>query len=160
MYHDQLICPASFPWRFVNIIASHSHIIEVMFSDTAQQCNPNELTQQCKEQLMQYFFKQLTSFCLPIISQGSLFASSVYNELIRTEYGSTKTYKEIAIALGSEKKSRAVGHACSQNRISIIVPCHRIISSNGKLTGYTGGTETKKWLINHEKSTSFCNQAP
>ncbi|ECI0980056.1 methylated-DNA--[protein]-cysteine S-methyltransferase [Salmonella enterica subsp. enterica serovar Newport] len=150
MYNDQLICPDSFPWRFANIVASEKNIIEVMFSNNTIMTKPNKITELCKHQLMLYFSKELTSFCLPIVSQGTVFSSAVYNELLRIPFGSTKTYKDIAIALGSPKKSRPVGHACSLNKISIIIPCHRVINSSGSLTGYAGGLKTKEWLINHE----------
>ncbi|EGQ7035742.1 methylated-DNA--[protein]-cysteine S-methyltransferase [Salmonella enterica] len=150
MYNDQLICPVSFPWRLANIVASDKHVVEVMFSNDTIVTKPNKITEMCKLQLSLYFSKELTSFCLPLMLQGTLFSSSVYNELLRIPFGSTKTYKDISIALGSPNKSRPVGHACSLNKISIIVPCHRVISSTGSLTGYAGGLKTKEWLINHE----------
>ncbi len=75
----------------------------------------------------------------------------MYERLNNIPYGRCCSYKDIAILLGSKNKARAVGHACSVNLISIIIPCHRIISSSGELTGYNCGLEAKKWLINHEK---------
>jgi methylated-DNA-[protein]-cysteine S-methyltransferase len=150
MYFDQLTCPESFPWHFANIVATNEHIIEVMFSNTASEINKNKITELCKQQLILYFSKKLTTFCLPFISQGTRFSSTVYDELLKIPFGYTSTYKEIAIYLGSKNKSRAVGHACSLNKLSIIVPCHRVISSDGSLKGYAGGLITKKWLLNHE----------
>lgn len=121
-----------------------------MFSNHAIKINPNKITELCKHQLALYFSKELVSFQLPIALQGTVFSSTVYDELLLIPFGSTKTYKDIAIALGSTNKSRLVGHACSLNKISIIVPCHRVISSSGKLTGYAGGLKTKEWLLKHE----------
>ena len=150
MYCDQLICPESFPWHFANIIATDTHIVEVMFSNITMEINKNEITELCKQQLKLYFAKELTVFRLPLISQGTIFSATVYDELLKIRFGSTKTYKEIASYLGSKNKSRAVGHACSLNKISIIVPCHRVIGSDGDLKGYAGGLTTKKWLLSHE----------
>lgn len=155
MYTDQVLCPDSFPWRFSNIVASEKNLIEVMFSNDKIITNPNKITDLCKYQLNLYFSRELTSFSLPIISQGTVFSSAVYDELLRIPFGSTKTYKDIAITLGSPKKSRPVGHACSLNKISIIVPCHRVISSSGGLTGYAGGLKTKEWLLKHESQLKY-----
>lgn len=87
---------------------------------------------------------------------GTEFQNAVWKTLLKIPYGTTWSYKEEAERLGSPKSVRAVANANGQNRISIIVPCHRVIGSNGTLTGYGGGLWRKKWLLEHEaKHSSF-----
>lgn len=152
MYNEQYICPEAFPWRYANIIANEEFVEEIMFSDVQIKNNPNVLTELCKKQLHLYFSKELTTFTFPIRQKCSDFCKRVNDALIEVPYGATKTYKDIANDIGAKNSSRAVGLACSKNKLSIVVPCHRIISSSGKLTGYAGGLRTKEWLINFEKN--------
>lgn len=155
MYIDQYICPEKFPWRYANIIANEEFIEEIMFSDVKVKSEPNALTELCKKQLHLYFLKELTIFNLPIKQRCSVFCKRVNEALIEVPYGEIKTYKDIATNVGAINSFRAVGLACSKNKLSIVVPCHRIISSNGKLTGYAGGLRTKEWLINFEMNCSW-----
>ena len=90
-------------------------------------------------------------FSGPFDFYGTEFQKKVWHQLLNIEYGKTKTYGELAKLLGSEKASRAVGAACGANPIGILVPCHRVIGSTGKLTGYAGGLSTKEWLLRLEK---------
>jgi methylated-DNA-[protein]-cysteine S-methyltransferase len=103
-----------------------------------------------KEQLSAYFSGTLTEFDLPLQMQGTPFAKSIWDVLKTIPYGTTVSYGELAQQLGQPKASRAVGLANGRNPISIVVPCHRVIGANGKLTGYGGGVERKQWLLNHE----------
>ena len=82
--------------------------------------------------------------------QGSRFQTSVWRCLTKIPFGKTRTYRDIADMLNNHKAVRAVGGANGRNPISIIVPCHRVIGSNGSLTGYAGGIERKLWLLKHE----------
>lgn len=152
MYTDLLLCPASFPWKYVVIIASESAVKTVLFSDTEVNIQKNNITTLCKEQLFLYFNQQLTVFNLPFYQQASRFCNQVYAQLITIPYGETMTYSGLAERTGGKNMARAVGLACSKNDISIIVPCHRVISASGKLTGYAGGLATKAWLLDHEKN--------
>lgn len=102
------------------------------------------------EQLNAYFIGKLRSFELPLILTGTRFQLRVWNELVKIPYGEKSTYKEIAEAIGNPQAVRAVGNASRSNPIPILVPCHRIIVSNGNLTGYNGGLNRKEWLIKHE----------
>lgn len=83
--------------------------------------------------------------------QGTAFQKNVWNQLRSIPYGETVTYLKIAELIGNQKAVRAVGAANGKNKISIIVPCHRVIGQNGTLTGYAGGLWRKKWLLEHEK---------
>ena len=102
------------------------------------------------DQLHAYFRRELTDFDLPLAAAGSEFQQAVWSQLRRIPYGRTASYGELARRVGNEKASRAVGLANGRNPISIVVPCHRVIGSNGKLTGYAGGMAAKRWLLEHE----------
>jgi methylated-DNA-[protein]-cysteine S-methyltransferase len=104
-----------------------------------------------KQQLTAYFAATLTEFELPLQIQGTLFQQRVWEALKTIPHGTTMSYGELAQQIGQPKASRAVGLANGQNPISIVVPCHRVIGANGKLTGYGGGIERKQWLLNHER---------
>jgi methylated-DNA-[protein]-cysteine S-methyltransferase len=104
-----------------------------------------------KRQLTAYFAGILTEFELPILMQGTTFQQRVWDALKTIPYGTTMSYGELAQQIGQPNASRAVGLANGQNPVSIIVPCHRVIGANGKLTGYGGGIERKQWLLNHER---------
>lgn len=104
-----------------------------------------------QKQLHAYFQGTLTHFTLPIKTEGTSFQKSVWEALTAIAYGETKTYQYIARAIKNEKAVRAVGAAIGANPISIIIPCHRVIGSNGKLTGFAGGLETKATLLGLEQ---------
>ena len=107
------------------------------------------------EELKAYFAGNLKNFTTPIHFLGSEFQRNAWNFLTMVSYGMTRSYLQQAIGLGNEKACRAVAHANSKNILAIIVPCHRIIASNGKLCGYAGGVERKKWLICHEEQNQI-----
>lgn len=104
-----------------------------------------------KQQLTAYFAGTLIEFDLPLQLQGTLFQHRVWEVLKTIPYGTTISYGELAQQIGQPHASRAVGLANGRNPVSIIVPCHRVIGANGKLTGYGGGIERKQWLLNHER---------
>jgi methylated-DNA-[protein]-cysteine S-methyltransferase len=103
-----------------------------------------------REQLDAYFEGELREFDLPLAPVGTPWQQAVWNALQDVPYGTTLSYGELADRLGRPSASRAVGAANGRNPISLIVPCHRLIGSNGALTGYAGGLERKAWLIQHE----------
>lgn len=111
------------------------------------------LFHEAADQLRAYFAGELTEFDLPIATGGAPFQQRVWAELRKIPYGSTISYGELARRIGNPKASRAVGSANGDNPISIIIPCHRVIGSNGKLTGYGGGIERKKFLLEFEAET-------
>jgi len=102
------------------------------------------------DQLTEYFEGRRWSFSCKLEVYGSPFQRKVWNELLKIPYGMTKSYGEIARAIGRPQGARAIGSANHANRISIIVPCHRVIGSDGKLVGYGGGLDRKRWLLDHE----------
>lgn len=102
-------------------------------------------------QLREYFAGVRKAFDLPLRPEGTLFQLEDWMALRQIPYGETVSYGDIARVIGRPKAYRAVGMANHNNPISIIVPCHRVIGSNGKLTGYGGGLEVKRWLLEHEQ---------
>ena len=104
----------------------------------------------CVAQLNEYFAKKRTMFDVPLDTTGTVFQQSVWQALLTVPFGQSQTYGYIANQLNNPKAVRAVGAANGKNPISIIVPCHRIIGANAKLTGYAGGLERKLWLLKHE----------
>ena len=107
-----------------------------------------------KKQLKEYFEGRRKEFTVPLVTPGTDFQQSVWKELQHIQFGSTRSYQEQAIALNSPDSVRAVANANGMNRISILIPCHRVIGSDGRLTGYGGGLARKKWLLDHEKKYS------
>ncbi len=103
------------------------------------------------QQFQEYFLGHRHQFDIPIRLQGTRFQELVWNELLSIPYGTTTTYGELAKRIGNPKAVRAVGMANSQNPIPIIVPCHRVIGSNGKLTGFSGGLHNKSLLLSLEE---------
>jgi len=110
---------------------------------------------ECVSQLDQYFKGKRKEFSLKMDLKGTDFQKKVWAQLVKIPYGKTVSYKEVAQAIGKRKATRAVGMANNRNPISIIIPCHRVIGSDGKLVGYGGGLWRKEWLLNHEKNVSF-----
>ncbi len=102
-------------------------------------------------QLKEYFNGKRKSFDLPILLQGTLFRLKVYEELLKIPYGKTLSYKQIAKNLNKENAARAVGGAVHNNPIAIIVPCHRVIGSDNSLTGFAGGLNLKRKLLEIEE---------
>ena len=103
-------------------------------------------------QLEAYFAGELKAFEVKLAPEGTEFQKSVWRALCEIPYGETRTYKEIAISVGKPKAYRAVGLANNRNPISIIVPCHRVIGTNGKLTGYASGLDVKEFLLRLEEN--------
>ena len=112
---------------------------------------PSSVSDFAARQLAEYLAGGRTVFDFPIKLRGTPFQLSVWMELCHIPYGETRTYGQIAAAIGNPKATRAVGMACRKNPVWIAVPCHRVIGSNRKLTGYAGGLERKRFLLNLEK---------
>jgi len=139
----------------LTICATDDAITTVAFpGDSApldNQHQPNDLVRRAMDQLKEYFNGQRKAFDLPLNPTGTAFQKSVWQALLAVPYGKTASYGEIAAEIGNAKASRAVGLANGRNPIAIVVPCHRIIGSDGSLTGYGGGLHRKHWLLTHER---------
>jgi methylated-DNA-[protein]-cysteine S-methyltransferase len=101
-------------------------------------------------QLAEYFAGARRDFSVPLAPRGTGFQRLVWAELVKIPFGETRSYGELARALDRPSASRAVGAANGRNPLSILVPCHRVIAGSGALTGYAGGLDAKRWLLEHE----------
>ena len=110
----------------------------------------NKFIKQAENQLKAYFSGKLKKFTVPLDFKGTDFQKSVWTALLTIPFGETRSYGEIARQIGRPDASRAVGAANGRNPISIITPCHRVLGTNGKLTGFAGGLEAKDQLLKHE----------
>lgn len=141
----------------VEIVGTEEVVSSIMFiegdevSNTVNSETPQVLVD-CSIQLDEYFKGERHVFSFPYNFEGTEFQKKVWNALTTIPYAETGSYKDIATAINNEKAVRAVGTANGKNRLSIIIPCHRIIGSNGRLTGYAGGLWRKEWLLQHERS--------
>ena len=123
--------------------------VDALPQDTIEEETP--LLMEAAQQLKKYLIGQLQTFTLPLNPAGTPFMKQVWTQLGTIPYGTTATYKEIAIKIGNGKACRAVGLANNRNPIPIFIPCHRVIGSNGTLTGYRGGLAMKEALLGIER---------
>lgn len=152
MFYTFMDAPVDFGKKYIRICCSSKGVKSVSFCDYKDmEENPNQMAISCKEQLARYFKGLLFDFDLPLDVDGSVFEKKVWKCLCEISFGEVKSYKQVALELGGGNYSRAVGGANSKNPILIIVPCHRVIANDGRLSGYIGGVEIKKWLLDHEK---------
>ena len=113
-----------------------------------------DFLQSAFQQLNDYFNGELEEFSLKLNPQGTAFQQKVWKALNEIPFGKTCSYLDLSRKLGDEKAIRAVASANGKNPLWVVVPCHRVIGSNGSLTGYAGGLQRKQWLLNHENNTS------
>jgi len=144
------------PLGLLEIKSNESGIISIRFIDEEfiQKENNNQFIIQTIEELSEYFTNKRIKFTIPTCPEGTPFQKKVWNQLSEIPFGKVKSYKEIALEIGDIKSIRAVGGANGRNPIPIIIPCHRVIGSNGDLTGFSGGIDRKKWLLSHEGALS------
>jgi len=140
----------------IGIAEKDGHICRVYFPEGQrnQECISQgnsifetALIREAGKQLAGYLAGELFSFSLPLAPEGTLFRRKIWQALAEIPYGETVTYGEIAEKVANPKAARAVGFACKSNPLPIFIPCHRVIGSNGKLTGYAGGLELKERLL-------------
>lgn len=149
------------PLGLLRIEASGQGVRLVTFVDetveSLDQSTPdaNEILAAATEQLSEYFAGSRREFSVPLDPAGTEFQRAVWRALAGIPHGRTSTYGEIARIIEQPTAYQAVGLANGRNPIAIIVPCHRVVGTNGKLTGYAGGIERKRWLLGHEGATLF-----
>ena len=115
----------------------------------------NTITETLASELRHYFAGESAAFQIPTTQHGTAFEEAVWDALKQIPHGQTRSYGQIAEMLGQPEKSREVGRANGANKISIIVPCHRVIGADGSLVGYGGGLWRKKWLLDHERQHAW-----
>ena len=138
----------------IKISEKEGKIIGLVFSDSKKENEIEKETDYIRRtylQLKEYLSGKRKSFDIEIEMIGTEFQKKVWKELLNIPYGETRSYKDIATAIGNKKACRAVGNANNKNPIAIIVPCHRVVGSNGGMTGYAGGIDIKEKLLKIEK---------
>lgn len=145
-YVARLITPIGRIW----VESDEEHVLRVLFESPGRGRSGTvpKVLKEAERQLLQYFKGTRHAFDLPLPGRGSAFRARIWQELRRIPYGRVKSYQEIADRAGGS--ARAAGGACAANPVPIIVPCHRVLSSHGALTGYIGGLWRKRWLLEHE----------
>lgn len=135
----------------LEIKGSDKGIRSILYLDEAPATKavPESLTS-CVQQLDEYFQGNRFRFTLHLDPHGTDFQLRVWEQLREIPFGTTISYLQLALRMGDARTVRAVGHANGQNRLNIVIPCHRVIGANGKLTGYGGGLWRKEWLLKHE----------
>jgi methylated-DNA-[protein]-cysteine S-methyltransferase len=139
----------------IKIKGNEKGLVAVQFMDASENYSsevPSEL-KNAMDQLTEYFEGNRSSFDLKLSPNGTEFQKKVWNQLQKIPFGKTISYRQMANQLGDPNVIRAAASANGKNPISIIVPCHRVIGSDGSLTGYAGGLHRKKWLLEHESPT-------
>jgi methylated-DNA-[protein]-cysteine S-methyltransferase len=136
----------------IEVIGNEEGILSLDFLEEGSMDNSetHPCLEQCVEQLDEYFRGTRRDFSLNVMLQGTVFQKNVWSQLMKIPFGETVSYKYIASSIGNTKAVRAVGNANGKNRIAIIIPCHRVIGSNGTLVGYASGVWRKEWLLKHE----------
>lgn len=145
-------CIIKSPLGYTKIVGDKDGIVSVSVLNSDEKETdiiPDEL-QDCVYQLNEYFGGSRTSFSLKLNPSGTTFQKQVWNELQNIPYGKTITYLELSKRLGDVKAIRAAASANGKNPLWIVVPCHRVIGTDGSLTGYAGGLHRKQWLLEHE----------
>ena len=164
--NDVVYDSMNFPVGWLTLFASTQGIHSILWEDEThtdmckailKNCERNahhEIITRTKQQLTEYFDGKRNVFSLPLCFSGTPFQIQAWQELYKIPYGETISYQEQASRLGDKKTARAIGLANGLNPIPIIVPCHRVIGSNGQLTGFGGGLENKAMLLQLERGGS------
>jgi len=146
------------PIGVVEIVGTNEGILSILFTVRdkplyARESTTPKVLEDAYRELDEYFRGERQTFTFPFMVDGTPFQQKVWETLKGIPFGGTASYKDIAVSMGNNKAIRAVGSANGKNKLSIVIPCHRIIGSNGKLTGYAGGLWRKEWLLQHERMT-------
>lgn len=140
----------------IKIAADQDGIFSIGFRDQDVPVQPNQHTEQAKDELKEYFSGNLEQFTLELnFRDATDFYKKVWNQLVQIPFGQTVSYLDIARKVGDEKAVRAVGMANGRNPIAIVVPCHRVIGSDGQLTGYAYGLDVKRRLLALENPRAY-----
>ena len=140
------------PIGFIELVEEDGYLTVASFMDE-QKNNATAITpllEKSIQQLDAYFAGKLKQFELPLRPAGTAFQQSVWDQLVQIPYAETITYLHMAKRLGNVKAIRAAASANGKNPLAIIIPCHRVVGADGKLTGYAGGLHRKQWLLEHE----------
>jgi methylated-DNA-[protein]-cysteine S-methyltransferase len=162
-HHLVFVAFTDSPLGLLEICGTEQHLTSILFAESkfkpkvlrpASEGEAPRSVLDCQRQLAEYFAGKRLVFDLPIFPQGTDFQEKIWHLLLDIPFGQTLSYLELSRRYGDEKAIRAVGTANGANPISIVVPCHRVIGSDGKLVGYGGDVWRKEWLLKHEAQYS------
>jgi methylated-DNA-[protein]-cysteine S-methyltransferase len=138
----------------LEVVGNQQGILTITFGADEFETDRNlpALMAQCLRQLTEYFKGRRQKFSIPLVLEGTDFQKAVWRQLQKIPFGQTASYGDVARAVGSPRAFRAVGNANNKNPIPLIIPCHRVIGSDGKLVGFGGGIWRKEWLLEHEQN--------
>ncbi|NML10171.1 methylated-DNA--[protein]-cysteine S-methyltransferase [Sphingobium sp. AR-3-1] len=151
------------PVGALTLVASDTGLVAILWQDddparvrlaARAERSDHPILETVAAQLTDYFAGRLQAFTVPLDFRGTPFQQTIWAALLDIPFGETRSYGDIARAVGRPTASRAVGAANGRNPISIIAPCHRVVGANGALTGFAGGLETKRWLLDFEQNMS------
>lgn len=161
LYGTKMECP----FGTLTLLATEEHLTHIALPNQGDDVLPpytlddqQPILVEALSQLSEYFSGHRSNFDLPLSPKGTKFQKQVWDKLQTIQCGTTWSYKDLALALNNPKAVRAVGAANGKNPIAIVIPCHRVIGSNGSLTGYAGGLNQKEWLLQHETKHFFSLQ--
>lgn len=148
------------PIGLIEIVTDKKSLKSVLFVDHSTTIKKSSeikpmIIMETYKQMKEYFAGKRKSFDLRISLEGTEFQKNVWKELMSIPYGEIVSYKNIAERIGNPKASRAIGNANNKNKLLIVIPCHRVIGSNGSLNGYKAGLQIKEQLISHEKNMKY-----
>lgn len=155
------------PVGVLKLVASHMGLVAILWENdrpnrvplkSLEEDKNHPILEETETQLKAYFSGKLNEFSIPLDAIGTEFQKKVWEALRTIPFGQTRSYQQIAQQIGNPKAVRAVGAANGKNPISIVVPCHRVIGANGKLTGFAGGLSIKEYLLDLEQNSDFKRQ--
>ena len=137
----------------LEVVGNQKGILTIVFGADEFETDRNlpAIMTECLRQLADYFKSRRRKFSVPLLLEGTDFQKAVWRQLQKIPFGQTASYGDVARAVGNPRAFRAVGNANNKNPIPLIIPCHRVIGSDGKLVGFGGGIWRKEWLLDHEK---------
>ena len=148
-------CTADSPVGKLTLSSDGEAIVALRFGEGGHDA-PNTIIKKALFELDEYFAGRRTVFDIPVKPDGTAFQTAVWNELKNIPYGQTRSYADVAAAIGAPRACRAVGTALHKNPVAILIPCHRVIGKDGSLTGFAGGVGVKKLLLALEKAGGGC----
>lgn len=143
------------PIGLLGVEASADAVLRISLRHAIHEDHPgpaaaNALCQETRRQIEAFLSGELETFDLPLEARGQEFQRRVWDLMLEIPFGETRTYGEMARGLGQPGASQAVGNACGANPIPLVIPCHRVVASGGRLGGFGGGLDMKRWLLSHE----------
>ena len=143
----------SSPLGFIEVRGDEQTITSIKFNEGGNASSKSSgIVEECRRQLQEFFKGKRRQFNLPLNPEGTEFQKKVWSIVKEAPFGETITYSSIAVKLGDVKLTRAVGYANGQNPILLLIPCHRVIATDGSLAGYAAGIDRKRWLLDYESN--------